>query len=271
MRIATQAETYLRNHWRQRTTQKRALYSVTNQTASWVLSALGRTNFLCPICQFQGPFFAYMSSGARREHAMCPGCGSLERHRLQWLVLEAIPDKSRFSSMRLLHFAPEPFFMRHFQKAFAKYTSADLCRSQVDYQADITALPFQNESFDMVYASHVLEHVPADRQALSEIRRVLSPSGIAILPVPIFAGTETVEYAEPNPNETYHVRQPGYDYYDRYREFFPKVVKYSSHDFREDCQLYIHEDRTKWPTPELPNRRPMSGERHEDIVPVCYK
>jgi ubiquinone/menaquinone biosynthesis C-methylase UbiE len=153
---------------------------------------------------------------------------------------------------------------------FQQYTSADLSLHRTDCAADITKLPFQNKSFDVVYASHVLEHIQADRLALAEIHRVLTPAGIAILPVPIFAGVKTVEYPEPNPFETYHVRQPGYDYYDRYGEFFVKVVKYCSRDFGSDFQLYIHEDRTGWPTPAMPNRQPMPGEKHEDIVPVCY-
>ncbi len=269
--VVTAAESYVRQHWLVGTFQRRLVCRVTNQAASVVLAALGRCKFVCPLCDYCGPFFAYMTADSRRENAMCPGCGSLERHRLQRLVLDAIPERSRFGTFRLLHFAPEPFFTRFFRQIVREYTSADLSGHQADYAADITRLPFQNESFDLVYASHVLEHVQEDRQALAEIRRVLRPSGIAILPVPVFRGINTVEYPEPNPHEVYHVRQPGDDYYDRYDEFFARVVKYSSRDFRPECQLYIHEDRTKWPTPAIPHRRPTPGYRHEDVVPVCYK
>jgi hypothetical protein len=106
---------------------------------------------------------------------------------------------------------------------------------------------------------------------LREIRRVLAPGGIAFLPVPIFDGVKTVEYPEPNPFETDHVRQPGCDYYDRYDAVFSKVVKYSSGDFAEHYQLYIHEDRSGWPTPTMPHKQPMPGTKHADVVPVCYR
>jgi ubiquinone/menaquinone biosynthesis C-methylase UbiE len=174
--------------------------------------------------------------------------------------------------MRLLHFAPEPFLSDFFRSTFRQYVTADLDPRNVDYAADITKLPFADASFDMVYASHVLEHVAEDRKAISEIHRVLAPSGVAVLPVPVFIGIETVEYPEPNPHETYHVRQLGGDYHDRYAEFFARVDKYSSGDFKdEDYQLYIHEDRSGWPTPTMPLRRPTPGLKHEDVVPVCYK
>ena len=43
--------------------------------------------------------------------------------------------------------------------------------------ADATALPFEDECFDFVYSYHALEHIPDFRQALREMRRVLSKSG----------------------------------------------------------------------------------------------
>ena len=40
-------------------------------------------------------------------------------------------------------------------------------------QGDINDMPFADESFDFVICSHVIEHVPNDRQAMKEIFRVL--------------------------------------------------------------------------------------------------
>jgi ubiquinone/menaquinone biosynthesis C-methylase UbiE len=44
--------------------------------------------------------------------------------------------------------------------------------------ADVQELPFQDESFDVVLANHMLYHVPDRPQALAEIRRVLVPAGV---------------------------------------------------------------------------------------------
>ena len=45
-------------------------------------------------------------------------------------------------------------------------------------------LPFEDNSFDMVYSSHVLEHIPNPEKALQEIYRVLKPGGINFCVVP---------------------------------------------------------------------------------------
>jgi SAM-dependent methyltransferase len=45
-------------------------------------------------------------------------------------------------------------------------------------------LPFGDESFDRVIASEVLEHIPDDTKAMSEIARVLKPGGTMAVTVP---------------------------------------------------------------------------------------
>lgn len=52
-------------------------------------------------------------------------------------------------------------------------------RDNVEYQpADIQALPFEDNSFDMVIANSVLYHVPDLDKGIREIRRVLKDDGI---------------------------------------------------------------------------------------------
>ncbi len=48
----------------------------------------------------------------------------------------------------------------------------------------ITAMSFDNASFDCVLCSEVLEHIPDDAQAVSELRRVLKPGGVLVVTVP---------------------------------------------------------------------------------------
>ncbi|MBO0819294.1 MAG: class I SAM-dependent methyltransferase [Nocardiopsaceae bacterium] len=49
---------------------------------------------------------------------------------------------------------------------------------------DMTNMPFDDESFDKVIASEILEHVPDDRRAMAEIARILRPGGLAAVTVP---------------------------------------------------------------------------------------
>jgi 2-polyprenyl-3-methyl-5-hydroxy-6-metoxy-1,4-benzoquinol methylase len=51
-------------------------------------------------------------------------------------------------------------------------------------RADALALPFASQSFDVVIASEVLEHIPKDTTAMNEIARVLAPGGTIVVSVP---------------------------------------------------------------------------------------
>lgn len=53
-------------------------------------------------------------------------------------------------------------------------------------RGDICALPFENERFDMVLATDIIEHVEDDGLALREIRRVLRLGGYVLITVPAF-------------------------------------------------------------------------------------
>lgn len=230
---------------------------------------LFKEKFSCPICNYRGPFKDVSPDSGPRKHAACPKCGALERHRLQYVVLNGLSRNFNFSQMSILHIAPEPFFKNLFQNKFKRYISADLNMKTVNFHVDLQNLPFNNNTYDCVFASHVLEHITNDEKAISEIHRILKPEGVAILPVPIVAN-ETIEYPEPNPYEVYHVRSPGYDYFNKYSKYFKNVDKFSSEDFPKEYQLYICEDRTNWPTEKMPLRKAMEGSKHIDIVPVCY-
>jgi len=121
-----------------------------------------------------------------RFGARCPGCGSLERHRALCKRIDKLIDPSE----RVLHFAPEPGIERNLRPRQAGYVTSDI-EGAVDVQADIVRLPFADEEFDAVLISHVLEHVPDDRAALREVRRILRPGGRAIMQHPLRRDLET--------------------------------------------------------------------------------
>jgi ubiquinone/menaquinone biosynthesis C-methylase UbiE len=50
--------------------------------------------------------------------------------------------------------------------------------------ADITHMPFDDESFDCVICSEVLEHIPEHEAAVKELVRVLKPQGTLVVSVP---------------------------------------------------------------------------------------
>ena len=171
----------------------------------------------CPICGSRLRRFLVLH---RAYHLWCPVCRSLQRHRLVWLLLQREWQERLRPGVRLLHLAPEPALAAHFRRLAGEgYVSGDLSAGQVMVKLDVAALPFAAASFDLLYCSHVLEHVPDDRAALVELRRVLAPDGQALLLVPITAA-ETEEdptLADPVERERRfgqhdHVRRYGPDF-----------------------------------------------------------
>jgi SAM-dependent methyltransferase len=65
---------------------------------------------------------------------------------------------------------------------------------------DALRLPFPDGSFDRVIASEVLEHIPDDASAMSELARVLRPGGRMAITVPRY-GPEVINWAL---SEQYH-------------------------------------------------------------------
>jgi len=159
-----------------------------------------------------------------RQNALCPGTLSLERHRLLWLYLDC---KTSFltDSIRVLHVAPEQVFYKKF-KSFSHwdYTTTDLHSPLADVKADICALPFEDNSYDLILCNHVLEHIPNDLKAMKELYRVLKPRGTAILQVPLEEDRENTFEDDSITGQQErtrifgqydHVRVYGQDYYNR--------------------------------------------------------
>jgi hypothetical protein len=142
----------------------------------------------CPICEFRGVFRNF--GMPPRLNALCPNCGSLERHRLFFLffLLNHEPNKA-FLRPKILHFAAEPILERILRPMFGtEYQTADLLVS-ADLEIDIEDIKLESNSLSTIICMHVLEHVD-DKKSLSELFRVLSHNSFLILAFPIIEGWE---------------------------------------------------------------------------------
>jgi len=210
-------------------------------------------NVQCPFCGWQGKEFLPFGV-IRRENAKCPKCGSLERHRLFYLYLKKVIPIDR--KIKVLHFAPEKILTKLFRSYNnIEYISADIDASKAMVKEDITDISFQDNSFDIIFCSHVLEHIEDDHKAMKELHRVLKPGGFAIIQVPIkdeFNGRkinktyEDFSVSGPEERERLfgqkdHVRIYGRDYGDRLANagFKVKIDKYSQSLNSEDVKRYV--------------------------------
>jgi SAM-dependent methyltransferase len=178
----------------------------------------------CPVCERAWRRFKPFGDPPRAD-AQCPHCGSLERHRLLSLFLRQRTDLFDGRPRKMLHVAPEPCLEPVFEAALGSgYFTADLLDPRARLRMDVEAIDLPDGTFDIVYCSHVLEHVPDDRKALGEFHRVLDESGWAILLVPILREStyedptiDTPEGRRRHFGQEDHVRVYGRDYPDRLR------------------------------------------------------
>ena len=107
--------------------------------------------------------------------------------------------------------------------AHAKYESADFCQvdkpyfNSLTYVCSLDAIPVEDERYDTVVMTQVLEHIPNPRKVLAEITRVLKPGGKLWISAPLM----------------YPEHEPPYDFF-RYTQFAWKM-------FCEEAGLEIEE------------------------------
>lgn len=199
--------------------------------------------FYCPLCQTNYSIFLQMGNPPRLN-ARCPGCGSLERHRLLWVSLAHLCKKNVLKMEgRLLHMAPEPSMARRLKEEF-EYISADIGPTKIQVRTDITQLCFRDNCFDVVMCNHVLEHVPNDAKALSEIYRVLKPGGWASLQVPLDGAHTQEDLSIVDPairtllyGQSDHVRQYGADFANRVNTAGLEPIFLNKHSFLTPAEL----------------------------------
>ena len=202
--------------------------------------------------------------GKQRENALSPSTLSLERHRLMWLFLR--DDTDFFTSkekIKTLHIAPEQCFLDLFRKQTnLEYITSDLESPIADVKADICNLPFDDNSFNVVFCNHVLEHIMDDTKAMQELYRVLKKGGFGIFQIPQDLSREKTfeDNTITNRRERAeifgqydHVRVYGRDYFNKLRSvgFEVDEIDYTKKITREKLERYCL----------------MKNE----ILPVCYK
>ncbi len=200
----------------------------------------------CNVCGWRGAAFA---DNVWHPATICPACRSQVRHRLLLCALTTLDEWSLtrlFAEREILHFAPEARTGPIFSQGAKRYVTADYDRGDVQLKLDISAMPsVPDASFDTVVCCDVLEHVPEDRRALRELRRVLRPGGVAVLTVPqrddAAETDEDFSVVAPAERERRfgqkdHVRMYGEDFATRITEAGFELTIVSAEDFPDDLR-----------------------------------
>jgi predicted SAM-dependent methyltransferase len=212
--------------------------------------------------------------GGYRANGTCPHCDSSDRERLIYLYLKYKTDLF-YENLKILHVAPEENLRKVLMASTnIDYLGADLDSPLAMVKMDITKIPYKDNSFNVVICNHVLEHIPNDRLAMSNLYRVLKPGGWAILQVPISLSLDRT-YEDPTvtaPDErekkfgqSDHVRIYAKDYKDRLENVGFTVEVYSfrkefgdstinKYALAKDEDLYLA-SKSSWPTNRVGSKK----------------
>ena len=186
-------------------------------------------NVECPVCERSfRKFLSYGTEVSHRENVLCPYDLTLERHRLMWLYLKNHSNFFTKQDLKVLHMAPEQCFHKTFKnQKNLDYLTADIVSPIADMHFDLHDIPLEDNTFEVIFCNHVMEHVDDAIKCMSELYRVLKPGGWGIMQVPQdFNNKETYEdpsITSPEDREKHywqkdHVRLFGLDYPDWLRK-----------------------------------------------------
>lgn len=185
----------------------------------------GEARLACNACGRRTTGFAVFGGGPNR----CTYCDSTAKERIVLAAMDAGLLTVPKTGCRSLHVAPSELEVSRRLRAAGDYIAVDLhpgiYHGVPVRGADITKLrERQGEfgEFDVIYASHVLEHIPDDAGAMRAMCASLKPEGEAWILVPLHDAPTEEDLALTDPKQRErrfgqwdHVRQYGPDIRDR--------------------------------------------------------
>ncbi len=198
------------------------------------MGLLKSTNKLyCPFCNAESRSFIHISNEREiKWNSACPSCNSRSRHRGLRYLYEEILDGHN-NRTRVLHFAPEPILADFIRRKYKEieYFTTDFILEDVDFRnEDIQKLSFSDQSFDIIFCNHVIEHVEDDDAAISEMARVLRGGGIAVITIP-GDWNQKETYYFPDLRHNGHYRHYGLDIVEKLEKHFSSVLVKNLHDY----------------------------------------
>lgn len=204
----------------------------------------------CEICGWKGLKFF---------DGHCPKCNSLSRTRL-------IPFALRYFELtknepKILHVAPnvnEYTYVKRQITPLANYDRLNIRPvKHINLMQDLTATTLQSDTYDLVIAWHVLEHIPKDKEAIKEVYRLLKPNGHFLVSVPIFPIGNLKTFEDLTiPYNQYekihghydHCRSCGLDYYQRFESVGFKTIELRINNIPKEQQEFngLKNDHVVW-------------------------
>lgn len=133
-----------------------------------------------------------------RKEYFCPYCGANDRDRMIVAFMRNLGLDRNCNKELLLQFAPSEGIEHWIEtNCFSlTYHTTDLYMRGVTFISDIqNMIQIEDERYDYIICSHVLEHVQDDRKAMRELYRILKNDGICMFLVPISLDLDKIDEA----------------------------------------------------------------------------
>ena len=138
-------------------------------------------NYKCNICKKEISSFVDINNDR-----LCPRCGSLQRTRRLWQILD---NDFLKKGHKILDFSPSRSIYRLMKKRDYFYISSDISGDFIsDVSYNIKDIDSEDESFNLIICYHILEHIDDDFKAMSELWRILKKGGHCIIQTPYKEG-----------------------------------------------------------------------------------
>lgn len=142
-----------------------------------------------------------VQQGNKNFPPKCRKCGSVERHR----IIKTVYLNNKKQSNKPLLFSKDPAI---------KYlpTNTEVSIYESENSINIQDIKREDESYDLIFHHHVLEHVENDELAFSELCRILKTGGQMYWSVPSPTLLEETKIDDPKKNHMGHYRWYGNDF-----------------------------------------------------------
>jgi len=175
----------------------------------------------CNVCGWQG---AFLKPEMDREGTMCRNCSASSRHRAVVYVVGTVLRQGGLPAFlwaankttAILESSARGSYPVMFADKFdyyaVEYDPAKIAeRKHPREYADFQKLHYADQTFDLVIASDVFEHVRRDEDGYREIHRVLKKGGTFVMTVPYdHDRPQTVVRVDTTGKEDVHLMEPEY-------------------------------------------------------------
>ena len=165
-----------------------------------ICNICGNSEFFCPKYRQSGKSLSVLQ-GKPNFPPACTKCGSMERHRIIYEVYQQHKNLSK-----------KPLLLSNDPARFYLPSNLEISIFNERNSINLECIDREDNSYDLIFCHHILEHLKNDKTGFSELCRILMPGGQLYWSVPSPTTLEKTVNVNPDSNPHKHYRWYGKDF-----------------------------------------------------------